>query len=72
MFLIGIEKLSFLVHASLLLIASSGECCARCNFVLPVMLGGTCVYLIGYGKTNIGTNSCKTVSTKTTSLTWRH
>ena len=44
MFLIGIEKLSFLVHASLLLIASSGECCAPCNFVLPVMLGGTHVF----------------------------
>ena len=66
-----------------LLNASSGEHCAPCNFVLLVTLGGTCVCLIvylphcvpnetDYGKINVETNSGTAVSTRMTSLTWRH
>ena len=67
---------------SMLLKASSGECCAPRNFGLLMMLGGTCVYLImylivyqmkvDYGKINFETNSSTALSITTTSLTWRH
>ena len=67
---------------SVLLKANSGEHCAPCNFVLLMTLGGTHVHLIvylvprcasneiDYGKINVETNSCTTVPTRTTSLTW--
>ena len=43
------EKIRFFgTQKSVLLKASSGECCAPRNFVLLVMLGGTCVCLIVY------------------------
>ena len=66
---------------SVLLKASSGKRDAPRNFVLGLTLGATrfpyrvpcrAPNKIDYGKINVETNSCTPVSTRTTSLTWRH
>ena len=58
---------SFSVHESLLLKANSRACCAPHNSV-PCHVPNE----IDYGKINFETNSGTAVSTRMTSLTWRH
>ena len=66
---------------SVLLKASSEESCAPHDFVLLAKLGSMCLphrvplpatNESDYGKINVETNSRTVVSTRTTSLTWRH
>ena len=67
----------------IMLKASSSGCCVPHNFALLLALGGTHVHPphhiphcapneIDYGKINVEANSRTAVSTKITSLTWRH
>ena len=62
---------------SVLLKASSGKRCVLRNFVLLVTLGSTYfaplhTNKIDYGKINVETNLGTSVSSRTTTLKWRH
>ena len=63
----GLEKLGFLVYESLCPKKQIQE-----NVVCLVILGGSSFRLIVYGKINAEKNSGTAVSTRMTSLPWRH